>query len=73
MRKDDPRIEIIARAICRGRGLDPDKEVIVERLSKHPKRGPRWRKFRGSALDHVAAWDALKALEDGLPPRDEAG
>ena len=65
MSEDDPRIEIVARAICRGLGMDPEREVIVERLSKHPKRGPRWLKFRNDAKQHIAAWDALKALESG--------
>jgi len=50
--KSDPRIEFVARAICRARGLDPDHDAP-------PYPGPLWESFILEARDLIAADDAV--------------
>lgn len=54
--KADPRIERVARAICRQRGIDPD-----HRGPPFPD-GPVWELFIPQAAEFVAAMDALNGL-----------
>ena len=50
--RSDPRIEFVARAICRARGLDPDHDAP-------PYPGPLWESFILEARDLIAADDAV--------------
>ena len=55
---------IVAWAICRAHRHDPDHLIITECRSGHgPIRGPKWTRYRTTAIDHIAAWDALRAKE----------
>lgn len=49
----DPRIEYIARAICRARGIDPDYRGFP-----YPP-GPVWEIYIVRARDLIAAFDAM--------------
>lgn len=61
--KDDPRIELVARAICQVHGFDPEREVVLEKNARESRWGPRWQSYRGKAREQIAAWDTLKKLE----------
>jgi hypothetical protein len=54
--KSDPRIEILARAICVARGINPDR-------TGPPYRGPVWELYILQARDFLAAFDAARAWE----------
>jgi hypothetical protein len=47
----DPRIEVIARALCRAHGLDPDHDAF-------PYPGPLWERFVLQAKDYLTESDA---------------
>ena len=46
----DPRIEVVARALCRAHGLDPDHD-------SPPYPGPLWERFIIQAHDYLVARD----------------
>lgn len=49
----DPRIEVVARAMCRAKGIDPDHQG-----PPYPD-GPIWEFFILEARDFLAAYDAV--------------
>ena len=59
----DPRIETVARALCRSRGMDPDRQTVLEKNARDSKMGPQWMTYSGKAKEHIAAWDTLKAMD----------
>lgn len=58
----DPRIEFMARIICKSRGLDPDHNAP-------PYPGPLWEQFILSARDFLAEDDAAEAWIKRHPGR----
>jgi hypothetical protein len=58
----DPRIEFVARSICRARGLDPDHDDL-------PYPGPLWERFILEARDLLAADDAAEEWRNRHPGR----
>ena len=48
--RQDPRIEPIARALCRAHGLDPDHDAF-------PYPGPLWERFIIEARDYLVERD----------------
>ncbi|MGL4890626.1 MAG: hypothetical protein ACRC52_07475 [Aeromonas veronii] len=50
----DPRIETVARALCRADGCDPNKGAGF---------GVLWEVYIPDAKDHIAAYDALRKME----------
>jgi hypothetical protein len=50
----DPRVERVARAICRLKGIDPDHEG-----PPYPQ-GPIWEFFIPQAMQFIAQYDALE-------------
>jgi len=48
----DPRIEVVARALARSQGLDPDHEAF-------PYPGPLWERYVLEARDYLTERDAV--------------
>lgn len=65
MSKEDPRLQLVARAICQSHGNDPDREIIIDRAQYRHERGPQWMRYRTQAREHIAAFDALQANAAG--------
>lgn len=76
MNLDKERVEAAARAICEVAGYKPDDEIRLGRYNPevaakfgfepvglHDHRS--WMDFIEEAANHVAAFDALRALEQG--------
>jgi len=60
----DPRIEVVARAICAARGIDPDYKGFP-----YPPGQPVWETFIVEARDILAAEDAIeKPTQHKGPP-----
>jgi hypothetical protein len=74
MEIDKDRIETAAKAICRVSGYDPESEVrlgrynpeVASRFGFEPvglRDHRSWMDFIEEAANHVAAFDALRSLE----------
>jgi hypothetical protein len=66
MMLDDPRIEKVARALCRHDGRDPDAmstdaSSINFNVNPNNPQYPRWRDYIGDAREFVVMHDALNA------------
>jgi hypothetical protein len=68
MDENDPRIECVARAICKAEGEDPDAEHLTHEnettrvgaaYQSGPKSIPNWQDYKKEATKFVAAFDAL--------------
>lgn len=53
----DPRIEQVARALCKANGINPDCEQL--RLDGGHERMPMWEAYIVPAKEHIAAFDVL--------------
>jgi hypothetical protein len=53
----DDIIELVARLLCRQRGIDPDREVISGPIAAPAGRDPTWHFWRKDAAELVALID----------------
>jgi hypothetical protein len=56
---DDKRLEVVARRVCELRGLDPDKDVVVDENAGWLEWEPLWRKVSREVLAHQQISRAL--------------
>lgn len=63
----DPKVEVVARAMCQGVGLNPERQVVIERLATRVRKGPQWFLWVNKAKEQIAAFEALSSLKADPP------